>query len=891
MINLPSLETVLGMQPPREATSGLRYSVGADDESKGLAIILQDQHTHPDVQRHLSRLIAFYSQTLAIPECFVEGASGPGEMATFEELPAGVRSCFGAFLLELGFLTGPELFGLQSPETPCDLWGVDAPGLYRVQHSAAAMLEESGRRLSDIGRTAFRAFAERLDVAPADFTEAAKFVNRLFDVSWEIDATGALDLSALVALAANYPVALAQVMDLPRTLSVKTFLDREWRANAKRITAELEGGVEATALGKVVHEFDEAAARWSQFAWALEDSLALRYGMTGLARLHQFLLLSEKAFGLRLESQFQAFVTNTAADVANGSIQREARRIAEPWGLGSGWVGLVDRLAAAWPLPNTYYYFARRRSSAMAELAARRMHRTGARLALVVSGGFHSSELARHLWTAHRIKSIILTPEGGRPGQEMFYVVRLVAEERGRGFGETLVSLTPSLIRKFGIRAYVRKLWTVARAFVKLKIEGARVSGPRSTGRSAALAAFSEPSPGPRVLVECADVRRWLDDEQLADTIWVDEFTYDVSVSGNRTMLGQRWDWASDGYVKSPVGAVCCHRGWMGLRSSFARQVIWIPRFETIRESERRRALAEMARLLRPDGTLCVWIGGRDLDGRMVNALKLVPHCEVERLGDWLYAKRTGLGSACDHSDHSELSQPIIRVLYAKGSTAVAGEQVADLIGTSRASLVCHRATIDGVHTDVLNQALGLTRPGPASVQELVRVELEAAERDSTLTVLVADGALLELMGGLEGLRAGLRAVDGDGARVCCVVEVAKTLATRLGVRAYTCESIVSAVVNDAVGLTTMISVALDGRRQADMSASMPEMLPGYLACPECDDRPPLAVQTGFAAPKGSSGVLICSTCKTGFRVRNGIPELMPLGQMRGVGDGTLAPG
>src|SRR5262249_36008162 len=153
--------------------------VGSDEGANDLVIMLADLHANPGVQRNLAKLIEFYATYFAIPECFVEGASGEGDLSTFEHLPDLVKARFADWMLERAYLVGAELFCLQCHTVKCDLYGVDPGALYHVHSAAAATTMKLGSELSRRSVTALARFMSVVDRAPADFAVTARLVEDL----------------------------------------------------------------------------------------------------------------------------------------------------------------------------------------------------------------------------------------------------------------------------------------------------------------------------------------------------------------------------------------------------------------------------------------------------------------------------------------------------------------------------------------------------------------------------------------------------------------------------------------------------------------------------------------------------------------------------------------
>jgi uncharacterized protein YbaR (Trm112 family) len=844
--DIPTLAELLSARPPAGTYEDLHHAIGADEGARGFAIILPDLHSNAGVQKNLAHLIAFYSSQFGIPQCYVEGASGESDFYIWETLPVELRASFCERLLQQAYLTGAELFCIDHPEIACDIYGVDAPTLYRIQSYAAALIQDSGPRLARKAKHALSAFMARIQRTPADFASVALIIQRLFELM--NFKRNSVDMTGLLRIADSYSVPTNNVEALP----------------------------------SVVQQYDlEDSLLWLEFSWMVEDSVASQLNLSDFARLHQLLVLSTKAFRLELHNELQPFVTTVGQAVTTGEIMRQATAVQSAWNLGGQWLRTVESLTNSWPLPNTFYFYAIQRSKQMAHTVAECMEKQGHRGALVVSGGFHSAVMARWLWENHRVKSVTIQPSVSSLGDGIFYTVRLVAEMRNWSYTKALLYLTPLLILQHGPLAYIRKLIALWTAHRRLQKARRLVShGPDIGTRYIALSeVLQRVSRGTVLLVETGDLSSPFLYRRGTNAILADNFTY---YAGKLDMPGERWTWPDINYVNSPLAAVCCLRSYLPIRSSSIDEVVWIPRFFTIREVDRARAAREMLRTLRPGGTLRVWLrpGGKDIP--MADAIEAAGGYVLERSQRWLIAQKSD-GEAIVLRPENPITEPILSILVlpSKGvQFDKLDQQLITHLTEHRLTTLCQRRILSGLHEDLANPLLGLRRPTVNETQSILQSDLDEATRSATLAVVIVNHALLDLLGGVAGLRQMLGGGHEWASRVFFLIEALND-DLPLGAGAYFCSDILKALAIEGTSIAEAIRDIIRTLYAPDFAPKLPNMLLGYLGCPECPERPSLALQTGYVPPRHSDGVLVCRVCKTAFHVRNGVPEITALAEMR----------
>jgi len=74
------IPTFAELQDARPPTASSRISsddfVGSDDGARGFAVIIPNIFANPRVEKNIAEIMASYTTRFAIPECFLEGASG-----------------------------------------------------------------------------------------------------------------------------------------------------------------------------------------------------------------------------------------------------------------------------------------------------------------------------------------------------------------------------------------------------------------------------------------------------------------------------------------------------------------------------------------------------------------------------------------------------------------------------------------------------------------------------------------------------------------------------------------------------------------------------------------------------------------------------------------------
>src|SRR5207253_7913566 len=115
-------ELVNQIEIPRKAGSVTQRNLPTN-EPVGVVVCLQDLPAARSVQYNHARIIERLVKRYGFRYVFVEGASGPGDFSTFEEMPLVIVKAFSSSLFRKAYLTVTELLSMTRPEVECVVWG------------------------------------------------------------------------------------------------------------------------------------------------------------------------------------------------------------------------------------------------------------------------------------------------------------------------------------------------------------------------------------------------------------------------------------------------------------------------------------------------------------------------------------------------------------------------------------------------------------------------------------------------------------------------------------------------------------------------------------------------------------------------------------------------
>ena len=344
----------------------------------------------------------------------------------------------------------------------------------------------------------------------------------------------------------------------------------------------------------------------------------------------------------------------------------------------------------------------------------------------------------------------------------MLYGVRVLAESRGWSYRKALMILAPKMIRQYGPIAFLRRISALVWAYTKLYlVKFSSRPDVIPDRRQAALSTFlfEGAGVGSVLLVEAGDLGGVFSTRH-AHTLVADQFVY---FAQELDMPGQQWVWPIGHYESSRTAAVCCLRSYLPLMSCSVDCVVWLPRYMAIRASEAARTIVELARVLRPDGVLRIWLRPGGADEFVAQEVRRSGLFESRLAEGWLIARRIerGLPTVPDECP-DEKEEPIIRVCVLPGSTSHLAEKTVAFLREQGISTICRRAELSGPHEHLADRDTDLAKPSTHEVRMTLRHDLANEARSATLIILVVNASLLELLGGIRLLR--LREVFADGA-------------------------------------------------------------------------------------------------------------------------------
>lgn len=135
-----------------------------DSENESAIIHIQDAHAHPQAQRHIEALLGELARTQAIRAIAVEGAFGRIETSALRlfDTPS-LNEAMGEYLVDIGELTGAELFGLKQQGQEIPILGVEEGDLYQKSYEIFRNVKRSDvkkKHFFDSYRKLFQRLAE-----------------------------------------------------------------------------------------------------------------------------------------------------------------------------------------------------------------------------------------------------------------------------------------------------------------------------------------------------------------------------------------------------------------------------------------------------------------------------------------------------------------------------------------------------------------------------------------------------------------------------------------------------------------------------------------------------------------------------------------------------------
>lgn len=422
-----------------------------------VVLVVQDMHDVADAQKNISTLLADLSTAGKVSLFALEGATGDFRLEPFRRfVPADLLASVADGLLRRDLIGGPEHAGLVAPDAP-RLFGAEDPALYRQNLAAAraALHRQSEvRRALAPARHALADAHARWD-SPAAHAHALKAIDK---------AAGRLSLADYAAHLLSQPGAAAA--PVPNVRRLATALARERSMDFPRVESErreflarLSKALNERENAELLHRVVEHRAGRLGYGALFDalDGFARRHGLTlsdypALTAYRRYAEATESIERGPLLTELADLERRVEDALAVGPRARRLLVLERRWRLltqlvdlslsPDGWSAyLVERdalrrwpadLAALdvdlprFPSPESLRPFesfcerASRRNDALVANTLHRMRRDGARVAVLVAGGFHTPGLEKAL-VRREVAVGIYTPRvdvlpAGNPG-------------------------------------------------------------------------------------------------------------------------------------------------------------------------------------------------------------------------------------------------------------------------------------------------------------------------------------------------------------------------------------------------------------------------------------------------------------------------------------------
>ena len=411
---MPSVKpTIQQQQPPIQDPQALDFFVPAElgyviethraaTSAQPTIVHIQEAHTNYEGQQHLIGILELLIKQRGLRLILVEGGEGDVSLAYLRHYgsPQRRREAAEKFL-KAGILSAEEYLDIVS-DAPLILWGVEDRRLYNAHVAAFLDVEPLQRTLAPTLAALQRA-VEALRPSLLD--------RALLSLQSHMEAFERQRVS--VGEYAEFLETLASARQIPTTpwpnlthflharaaeaaLRAPDAQDRQQRLLQLQ-EAKL---VQATALA------DELGALAQQLQRALTEAS----GHPQFLRAAEGIGLLDKLLALRLSPEEY---TRWQALHGQESVSQWSALLAQTLarqGLSAPAVPDVAQLEASLPRIDAFYQAAFRRDQALIDHALAKLKDTGERLAVLITGGFHSPELTRRL-AAQGLGVVVAVPK------------------------------------------------------------------------------------------------------------------------------------------------------------------------------------------------------------------------------------------------------------------------------------------------------------------------------------------------------------------------------------------------------------------------------------------------------------------------------------------------
>lgn len=355
-----------------------------------LVIHLQDLHTQEDAQRNLAKLIHQVRRATGASLIALEGATGPGDTSFFSAFPdPALNRRLAGFFLKQGLFTGPVAYAVTHPGA-VRLYGVEDPALYldhlKTYQTTSTKQAELAGHVQSV-RAALYPLQDSL--FPLALNTLLKQTQAFEEGRFDLTAY----LNALLPLARQHGLTLEPYPTITRLL----------RLNDAEPTPEPD----VVALS---NELDHVVVSLKERLLPNLDARTLDQLLTTLDVVEHLATLQLSPKQLRLwrahperfsPEPFVAFLTQRAA--------------ASP-----ALIQAITALFDALPAHERYYTLALERDEALATNTLKAMEEHGQRVAILVTGGFHTPGITARL-KARGIAYTVIAPAASGDTDEQLY--------------------------------------------------------------------------------------------------------------------------------------------------------------------------------------------------------------------------------------------------------------------------------------------------------------------------------------------------------------------------------------------------------------------------------------------------------------------------------------
>ncbi len=469
---------ISNLKIPQELGYVVSTSTASGTSPSSIIVHIQEAHTNYESQQHLASLLEQLIQQYGLKLILVEGGHGDDSLSYLRSYgPPDNRKQIAEKYLKLGWISGEEYLDI-AKDYPLTLWGVEQQDLYQRNLDAFLAVEP----LQAFLKPAIASIRSILTTLAAKDSDPAWNELEAKTQAFSKEQLGLADYAAfLQRAAASHHLSMDAFPNLSRLLSVHELertihldaVQQEQQALIKRISQaatpqqldELRTKSRQAQTGTLTSE--AFYADLGQLAAASHVSLD---AFPALSRYIQSMTLSAEIQLPALPKELDALVARVRGQLATTPQRQQRQALAEQVDLVDKMVNLqlnsaeyerlqslkLDHLADRWgkilnaqlaaaglptqsvpglneleaalPAFQQFYEVARRRDQALAENTLAKLQETKERLAVLITGGFHSQLITEQL-TKHGVGIVSVALRISQPTDERLY--RAVLKYKG----------------------------------------------------------------------------------------------------------------------------------------------------------------------------------------------------------------------------------------------------------------------------------------------------------------------------------------------------------------------------------------------------------------------------------------------------------------------------